>query len=60
MKVRSRLSSGWTAVALIVVATLAIWVADINLPLGNSDDGRLVAFSGLHARNFWDLGLGVC
>ena len=53
---RTRLLSGWTAVGLIAVATLAIWVADINLPLGNSDDGRLVAFSGLHARNFWDLG----
>ncbi len=54
---RSRLLSGWAAVVLIAVTTLAIWVADINLPLGNSDDGRLVAFSGLHARNFWDLGL---
>lgn len=54
---RARLLSGWSAVVLIAVAILAIWVADINLPLGNSDDGRLVAFSGLHARNFWDLGL---
>ncbi len=53
---RTRLLSGWTAVGLITAATLAIWVADINLPLGNSDDGRLVAFSGLHARNFWALG----
>ena len=54
---RIRLLSGWTAVVLMAVATLAIWTLDINLPLGNSDDGRLLAFSGLHARNFWDLGL---
>ena len=54
---RIRLLSGWTAVVVIALATVAIWLADINLPLGNSDDGRLLAFSGLHARNFWDLGL---
>lgn len=48
--------SGWTAAALLTITTLAIWLPDINLPLGNSDDGRLVAFSGLHSRTFWDLG----
>ena len=53
---RTRLRSGWTATALLTITTLAIWLPDINLPLGNSDDGRLVAFSGLHARTFWDLG----
>ncbi|MDE0320191.1 MAG: hypothetical protein OXH86_06980 [Acidimicrobiaceae bacterium] len=53
---RIRIRSGWTAAVLLTVATLAIWLPDINLPLGNSDDGRLVAFSGLHARNFWELG----
>ena len=52
----SRLRSGWVAVALMVVAMLALWTPDLDLPLGNSDDGRIVAFSGLHARNFWDLG----
>ena len=35
---------------------LALWLPDLDLPLGNSDDGRLVAFSGLHARSFWELG----
>ena len=53
---RVRLRSGWTAAVLLTLATLAIWLPDINLPLGNSDDGRLVAFSGLHARTFWELG----
>ena len=52
----ARLRSGWTAVALMSLAVLALWLPDLDLPLGNSDDGRIVAFSGLHARNFWDLG----
>lgn len=38
------------------LAMLALWLPDLDLPLGNSDDGRIMAFSGLHARNFWDLG----
>ena len=38
------------------LAMLALWLPDLDLPLGNSDDGRLVAFSGLHARSFWELG----
>ncbi len=50
------LRSGWTGVALMSLAVLALWLPDLNLPLGNSDDGRIVAFSGLKARNFWDLG----
>ena len=52
----SRLRSGWVAVALMSLTMVAVWLPDLDLPLGNSDDGRLVAFSGLHARNFWDLG----
>ena len=51
-----RLRSGWTGVALMSLAVLALWLPDLDLPLGNSDDGRIVAFSGLKARNFWDLG----
>ncbi|WP_428122121.1 ArnT family glycosyltransferase [Candidatus Poriferisodalis sp.] len=42
--------------ALLPLAVLALWLPDLDLPLGNSDDGRLVAFSGLHARNFWEMG----
>ena len=55
-RVLARLRSGWTAVALMSVAMLALWLPDLNLPLGNSDEGRIVAFSGLHAQNFWELG----
>lgn len=51
-----RLRSGWTAVALMSLAMIVVWLPDIDLPLGNSDDGRLLAFSGLHARNFWEIG----
>lgn len=52
----SRLRSGWAAMILVPLAMLAIWLPDLDLPLGNSDDGRLVAFSGLHARSFWEMG----
>lgn len=52
----TRLRNGWMAAILLPLAALAIWLPDIDLPLGNSDDGRLVAFSGLHARSFWDMG----
>ena len=52
----ARLRSGWIAVALMSLAMLALWLPDLDLPLGNSDDGRIVAFSGLHARNFWEFG----
>ncbi len=52
----SLLRSGWTAVAVLCLAVLAIWLPDINLPLGNSDDGRILGRVGLQARNFWELG----
>ncbi len=43
--------------ALIVATLLAVWLPDLNLPLGNSDDGRILGLFGLQARNFWDLGI---
>ena len=55
-RVPPRLRSGWAAVALISLAVLAIWLPDLDLPLGNSDDGRILGRFGLQARNFWDLG----
>ena len=51
-----RLWSGWTAVALISLAVLALWLPDLSLPLGNSDEGRILGRFGLQGRNFWDLG----
>ena len=56
MTVLARLRSGWTAVALICLAVLVLWLPDLDLPLGNSDDGRILGRFGLHARNFWELG----
>lgn len=44
--------------ALICLAVLALWLPDLNLPLGNSDDGRILGRFGLQARNFWELGPG--
>ena len=35
---------------------MALWLPDLGLPLGNSDDGRILGLFGLQARNFWDLG----
>ncbi len=35
---------------------MAVWLPDLGLPLGNSDDGRILGLFGLQARNFWDLG----
>jgi len=35
---------------------VAVWLPDLGLPLGNSDDGRILGLFGLQARNFWDLG----
>ena len=52
------LRSGWTAVGLICLTVLALWLPDLNLPLGNSDDGRILGRFGLQARNFWELGPG--
>ena len=51
------LKSGWTVVALIAAALLAVWLPDLGLPLGNSDDGRILGLFGLQARNFWELGI---
>ena len=51
-----RLRSGWTAVALISLVVLALWLPDLSLPLGNSDEGRILGRFGLQGRNFWDLG----
>ncbi|MDE0138506.1 MAG: hypothetical protein OXM57_11795 [bacterium] len=47
---------GWTVASLIAMAVLVAWLPDLNLPLGDSDDGRLLARFGLAARNFWELG----
>ena len=52
----TRLRSGWTLVILLCLCVLALWLPDLDLPLGNSDDGRIVGRFGLHARNFWELG----
>ncbi|WP_419945117.1 hypothetical protein [Candidatus Poriferisodalis sp.] len=51
-----RLWSGWTVVALICIGLFALWAPDLDLPLGNSDDGRIFGRAGIQARNFWDLG----
>ena len=42
--------------ALIAAALVAAWLPDLDLPLGNSDDGRILGMFGLQARNFWELG----
>ena len=54
--VLTRLRSGWTLVFLLCLCVLALWLPDLDLPLGNSDDGRIVGRFGLHGRNFWELG----
>ena len=43
--------------ALIAATLLAVWLPDLSLPLGNSDDGRILGLFGLQARNFWELGV---
>ena len=48
--------SGWLAASLIALAVLGFWLPDLNLPLGDSDDGRILARLGLSARNFWEFG----
>lgn len=48
--------SGWTGAVLVGLAVLVLWLPDLDLPLGNSDDGRQVGLVGLHGRNFWELG----
>ena len=52
----ARLRTGWTVVGLIAVVVLAVWLPDLDLPLGDSDDGRILARFGLQARNFWEIG----
>ena len=47
---------GWIAASLIALTVFVAWLPDLDLPLGNSDDGRLLARFGLAARNFWELG----
>ena len=42
---------------MIAAALLAVWLPDLGLPLGNSDDGRILGMFGLQARNFWELGI---
>ena len=41
---------------LICIGVLLLWTPDLNLPLGNSDDGRIFGRAGIQARNFWELG----
>lgn len=55
-RIPPRLRSGWTAAAAIAAAVLLLWLPDLNLPLGDSDDGRILARYGLQARNYWDQG----
>ena len=52
----ARLCSGWTVVVFVCIGVLALWAPDLNLPLGNSDDGRIFGRAGIQARNFWELG----
>ena len=40
----------------ITLTVLGVWLTDLDLPLGDSDDGRILARFGLSARNFWELG----
>ncbi len=49
--------SGWTLVVLLCLGVFAMWIGDLGLALGNSDDGRILARFGLGARNFWDMGV---
>lgn len=55
-RIPARLRSGWTVCALIALTVLAFWAPDLNLPLGDSDEGRILARFGLQARNFWEQG----
>ncbi len=47
---------GWIVASLIALMVFLAWLPDLDLPLGDSDDGRLLARFGLAARNFWELG----
>ena len=52
----ARLRSGWTAAVLIALVVLVSWAPDWGLPLGDGDEGRILARFGLQARNFWEMG----
>ena len=52
----ARLRSGWTVCVLMAITVLAFWAPDMNLPLGDGDEGRILARFGLQARNFWEMG----
>lgn len=41
---------------LVCLAVLVLWLPDLGLPLGNSDDGRQLGLIGLQSRNFWEIG----
>jgi hypothetical protein len=47
---------GWVVVALIVLATLLTWLPLIDLPLGDTNEGRILARLAIHAQNFWEKG----
>ncbi len=43
-------------VALIVLATLITWLPVMDLPLGDTNEGRILARLAIHAQNFWEKG----
>ena len=47
---------GWGAVALLVLYNALTWLPHLGTPLGDSNEGRILARFGLHVRNFWELG----
>ena len=53
---RDRGRLGWAIATLIALTVLAFWLTDLHLPLGDSDDGRILARLGMSARNFWEMG----
>ena len=55
---RSRLPDwwGWVVVGLIALVALLTWLPAADLPLGDSNEGRILARLAIQARNFWELG----
>ena len=47
---------GWVVVALIALATLLTWLPVMDLPLGDTNEGRILARLAIHAQNFWEKG----
>ena len=47
---------GWVVVALIVLTTLLTWLPVIDLPLGDTNEGRILGRLAIHAQNFWEKG----